>query len=187
MTDQPILQGEKTVLRRLADSDVPLLTRWFFDPDVLHWLQLSEDPPSLRTEEAVRERFERMQADPWTKVWRIDTHEGRPIGQIELVNIHPVHKRAEIHLLIGEKEFWSQGYGSDAISTLLGYSFGELGMRRIYLIPDRDNLRAIRSYEKCGFVQEGVLRAQRLRYGEPVDMVVMALLREDYLKMQQGE
>jgi RimJ/RimL family protein N-acetyltransferase len=184
MTDQPILKGEKTVLRPLTEADVPLQARWFFDPDVLHWLQLSEDPASLRTQEAVRARFERMQADPRTKVWRIDTYDGRPIGEIELVNIHPVHKRAEIHLLIGEKEFWSHGYGSDAIRTLLGYAFGELGMRRIYLIPDRDNLRAIRSYEKCGFMQEGVLRAQRLRYGEPVDMVLMAILREDYLDMQ---
>ncbi len=69
--DQVLDSGE-VVLRPLSEDDIPLLARWLFDPEVVHWLQLSEDPPHLRTLQAVRERFERMHAEPFSKIWRIE-------------------------------------------------------------------------------------------------------------------
>ncbi|RPJ50910.1 MAG: N-acetyltransferase [Chloroflexi bacterium] len=179
MNDLPVLEGEKVRLQPLTAEDVPLLTRWFRDAEVVHHLQLSEDPPELMTIEAVRERFNYMDSDPFTRVWRIDTKAGRPIGQIELVNLHPLQKRAEMHISIGEKDYWSGGYGSDAVLTMLRFAFNDLGLRRVYATPDADNIRAIRSFEKCGFVLEGTLREHRLRHGQPVDMVMMGALRKE--------
>jgi hypothetical protein len=49
----------------------------------------------------------------------------------------------------------------------------------VTLIADADNARGIRCYEKCGFVREAVLRGHRLRYGRPLDMIAMGVLRED--------
>lgn len=174
------LSGDGVCLRPLAEEDVSLLTRWLFDPDVLHWLQLSEDPEELRTEEAVRERFERMQADPFTETWRIDTVEGRPVGQIELVEIHPLQRRAEMHLLLGEKAVWGRGYGTRAVRRLLGHAFDDLGLRRVFAMADEDNVRVVRLFERCGFAREGLLRRHRLRHGQPVDMILMGILEEDY-------
>ena len=114
MLHNDVLVGTEVMLRPLSEEDVILLDRWFFDPEVLHWLQLSEDPPQLHTIEAVRERYQQMQADPFTKIWRIDTQSGRPICQIELVNIHPLQRRAEMHLCIGEKDVRGSGYGTQA-------------------------------------------------------------------------
>jgi RimJ/RimL family protein N-acetyltransferase len=74
-----------------------------------------------------------MQADPFTSTWRIDTKDGRPIGQIELVNIHPLQRRAEMHLCIGEKDIRGRGYGTQAIRLLLQYVFDNLYLRRVYL------------------------------------------------------
>lgn len=184
MIEEKILQGEKVILRSLTAEDVPLLARWLFSPEVLPWLQLSEDPPHLRTVEAVRERYERMRADWGTRLWRIDTQEGFPVGQIELVNIHPLHGRAEIHLCIGETGERSRGMGTAAIRCLLHYVFQATTptLRRVFITPDADNGRAIRCFEKSGFVREGVLRAHRLRHGQPTDMVMMGVLREDFLK-----
>ena len=173
-----VLDGGGVRLRQLVEADVPLLTRWLFDPDVLHWLQLSEDPAELRTEEAVRERFERMQADPLTETWRIDTPEGRPLGQIELVEIHPLQRRAEMHLCIGEKGVWGRGYGARAARRLLGHAFEDLRLRRVFAMADADNARVIRCLEKCGFGREGLLRRHRLRHGQPIDMVVMGIVDE---------
>lgn len=175
----PILDGQRVTLRPLAADDVPLLAGWLFRPDVLHFLQISEDPPELRTLEAIQERFERMQADPWTLVWCIDTHAGRPIGQIELVDIHPLQRRAEMHMVIGEPDAWGGGYGSDALRTLLRFAFTELGLRRVFATPDEDNPRAIRAFEKCGFRREGILREHRLRYGEPVNMLTLGVLSSE--------
>ena len=151
-----------------------------FDPAVLHWLHLSEDPTELRTEEAVRERFERMQADPFTETWRIDSAEGKPVGQIELVDIHPLQRRAEMHLLVGKKNVWGRGYGSRAVRRLLGHAFDDLGLRRVFAMADEDNSRVIHLFESCGFAREGLLRRHRLRHGKPVDMVVTGVLDEEY-------
>ena len=187
MIHNEVLEGANLTLRPLTDGDVPLLAKWLFEPEVLRWLQLSEDPPELRTEEAVRERFERMQADPFTMTWRIDTKEGRPIGQIELVNIHPLQRRAEMHMAIGEKDTWGQGYAMPAVRRLLQYAFEDLGLRRVYLTPDADNARAIRAFEKCGFVREGLLREHRLRHGQPTDMLMMGVLSRDFMDSHTGE
>ena len=175
-----VLEGDGVCLRPLSEDDVPLLTRWMFEPDVLHWLQLSEDPPGLRTEKAVRERLDRMRADPFTETWRIDTAEGRPVGQIELVEIHPLQRRAEMHLLVGEKDVWGRGYGARAVRRLLGHAFEDLGLRRVFAMADGDNARVIRLFEGCGFAREGLLRRHRLRHGRPTDMVIMGILEEEY-------
>jgi RimJ/RimL family protein N-acetyltransferase len=176
----PVLVGDGVCLRPLAEEDVPLLARWLFDSDVLHWLQLSEDPPELRTEEAVRERYERMQADPFTETWRVDTVEGIPVGQIELVDIHPLQRRAEMHLLVGEKDIWGRGYGTRAVRLLLGHAFDDLGLHRVFAMADEDNVRVIRLFERCGFAREGLLRRHRRRHGRSVDMVMMGILEDEY-------
>jgi RimJ/RimL family protein N-acetyltransferase len=113
-------------------------------------------------------------------MWVIETLDGVAIGIIGLQSIDDVHGRAELGISIGEKAYWSRGYGTDAICALLRYAFGALSLRRVELITDIDNERGIRCYEKCGFVREGILRAHRLRYGEPLDMVLMAVLAGDW-------
>jgi RimJ/RimL family protein N-acetyltransferase len=174
-----VIEGSAVRLCPLTENDVPLLARWLFDPDILHWLQLSEDPPQLRTLEAVQERHEQMQADPFSLTWRIDSRAGQPIGQIELVDIRRLQGRAEMHLLIGEKTTWGGGHGTDAIRQVSGFAFRQLSLRRIFATPDADNARVLRVFEKCGFVREGLLRQHRLRHGIPTDMYVMCLLRDD--------
>jgi len=163
-------------LNRLTADDVPLLARWLLDPMVKHWLQLSEDPPQFCTIESVRERYERMQSDPNIEAWRIDAEDGRPIGQVELVDIHRLQRRAEMHVCIGEETHQGKGYGEAALRALLRHAFADLGLRRVFCTPDADNARAIRCFEKAGFVREGLLREHRTRYGKPIDMLIMGAL-----------
>jgi RimJ/RimL family protein N-acetyltransferase len=174
-----ILTGQRVRLRPLRDQDVPLLHHWFWHPDVEPWLLISEDPPELRTLEAARERYERVRSNPLALAWCIETQAGIPIGSIELDPISQLHRRAELSLLIGGENARGQGYGTDAILTLLRYAIVDLNLRRVGLVVDADNVRALRCYEKCGFRREGLLRSFRLRYGQPVDMVVMGVLREE--------
>ena len=186
------LTGDKVRLRAVEEGDLPLLVRWMNDPDVRHWLHRSDRPDA--TVQSVRGRFGFTDELFPNLVWMIETlrvlrpdptHSGqaaagRPVGHVGLLQVDPHHKRAELAISIGEKECWSRGYGTDAIRAVLRHGFEGLGLRRIDLHTDADNARGIRCYEKCGFVQEGVMRERRLRYGKPLDMVLMAVLREEW-------
>ena len=174
------LAGRLVRLRPFTDADVPLLHKWFNDAEVLHWLHLSEDPPEvMKSIEAHRQRWERIRDNPGHLSWVIERKDGKPIGELGLLNINLVQRRAELGISVGEKEYWGRGYGTDAIHTLLRHAFAEMGLRRVGLITDEDNGRGIRCYEKCGFVREGLLRAHRLRYGRPINMVQMGVLAGD--------
>jgi RimJ/RimL family protein N-acetyltransferase len=178
-----VLEGALVRLRPEAAEDIPLFVRWFSDPDVLHWLHLSEMPSA--TIESETEKFERHQREPGRIDWVIETAAGVPVGGVSLVGIDDVHGRAEVGISIGEKECWKRGLGTDTLRTVLRHAFTALGLRRVTLIADADNERAIACYEKCGFRMEGLLREHRLRYGKPLDMVAMAILAEDYREFSQ--
>jgi RimJ/RimL family protein N-acetyltransferase len=178
-TRRAVLEGERVRLRPLTPDDASLLAGWYADPEVVHWSHLSEDPPELQGVRPHRDRLERIVGNPRNVAWCIETREGdRPIGDVSLLDLHP-HGRIELAITIGVKEFWSHGYGTEAVRLALRHAFGPLGCRRVYLITDRDNARAIRCYEKCGFVREGLLREHRLRDGKPLDMITMAVLKDE--------
>ena len=177
-----VLEGRalRLVPQRLEHLDA--VARWNADAEMRHWLHRSEDPPELLGREASGLWIARGLADASEARFMIEA-DGSFIGEIRLTGIHP-HGRAELAILIGEKPYWSRGYGSDAIRTLLRFGFGELGLRRVTLIADADNARGIACYRRCGFRHEGVLRAHRLRYGQPLDMVAMGVLREEFAALE---
>jgi len=180
----PELQGNLARLRPVRDEDLPLLTRWLDDREVRHWLHHSDREDA--SEEEVRARFGPDAVQAGELRWTIENEQATPIGIIRLEGLDSVHRRAELAITIGEKNHWARGYGSEAIGLALRYGFSELDLRRVWLITDVDNERGIRCYEKCGFRREGVLRAHRLRYGKPLDMIVMGVLREDWEPLVQG-
>jgi len=166
----------RLVPQRLEHAE--LLARWNADAQVRHWLHRSEDPPELLGRSEMAKLVAQGLTDPGELRFMIEA-EGRAIGELRLREIHPCG-RAELAILIGEPACWARGFGGDAIVTLLRFAFGELGLRRVTLITDADNARGIRCYERCGFRTEGVLRAHRLRYGQPLDMLAMAVLAQDF-------
>lgn len=82
---------------------------------------------------------------------------------------------------IGDREFWGKGYGTDAMNIILRFAFQELNLRRVSLDTFEYNPRAIRSYEKAGFVHEGRARKFLLREGRRWDLLFMGILREEWI------
>jgi len=91
------------------------------------------------------------------------------------------HGEAFFGIGIGSRELWGKGYGTDATFVILRYGFQELNLRRVSLTTSGFNPRAIRSYEKAGFVHEGRVRKCLNREGQRWDMVHMGILREEWL------
>jgi diamine N-acetyltransferase len=173
-----VLEGETVRLRPVHESEVAQLTEWFNDAEVRFWLHHSEREDA--TPEDRRPVYIPQASDSLLSL--AIEGDGRLVGVIHLVDIDRTHGRAELAIVIGQKSAWSRGYGTDAMRTLLRHAFGEMGLRRVHLVTDADNARGIRAYEKAGFVHEGTLRKHRLRLGEPIDMIVMSVLREEWKK-----
>ena len=168
-----MLYGTKIRLRALERADIPRFVKWFNDPEVREHLAMYR-PLSLAQEEKWFERHAEL--DPADHVFAIETLEGEHIGNVGLHRVDWKDRHAELGIVIGEKEYWSQGYGTDTILTLLAYAFETLNLHRVFLRVDADNLRGIRCYEKCGFQREGTLREVVFRDGAYKDQHLMAVL-----------
>jgi RimJ/RimL family protein N-acetyltransferase len=103
------------------------------------------------------------------------------IGFIGLFNLHQQHGDSLVAIAVGDRKYWSHGYGTDAMQAMLHFAFLEMNLRRVGLIVFEYNPRAIRSYEKAGFVHEGRVREAMLREDRRWDFLYMGILREEWL------
>lgn len=97
-----------------------------------------------------------------------------------------IHAEAWVGIGIGEREYWSKGYGTDAMKLAVQFAFMELGLQRVSLGLFDYNPRALRAYEKVGFRLEGRTRKDLLREGQRADSLWMGILREEWQPMQGG-
>ena len=170
-----MLTGRRVRLRAPERHDIPIFVKWFNDPQVTEFLLRS---PPMGTEEEERWYDSLLRSEG--KVFCIETLEGQLIGNVGIIHIDWTDRKADIGIMIGEKDHWSHGYGSEALELLLGYMFEEMNLERVWLYCDQTNKRAQRAYEKCGFRKEGVLRHNRYKGGSFTDDVIFSILSQEW-------
>ena len=106
--------------------------------------------------------------------------DGVYIGTIALMKVDERNRHAELAIVIGEKDYWSKGYGSQMMHTLLEYGFEGLNLERLYLHVFSFNERAIKFYEKFNFKHEGTLRNMLYRNGKYHDLLAYGLMRDEW-------
>lgn len=102
-----------------------------------------------------------------------------PLGSVYIRDIDRKHKKAEYGIFIGEASARGRGVGTATARLMLRYCFEEEGLHRVYLRALSGNEAAIRSYEKAGFVKEGLLKDDVCIDGNFVDIVWMAAVAEE--------
>jgi RimJ/RimL family protein N-acetyltransferase len=108
-----------------------------------------------------------------------DREHDRIVGHATLFNWDRPQRRAEIGYSI-RRDLWGQGFGSEAVATLIAFGFERLDLRRLEADADPRNAASIRLLEKLGFVREGYLRERWEIDGEIQDAVYFGLLRRDW-------
>lgn len=160
--------------------------RWDRDTE-MHRLAGS-DPAQLWSEKRLRAHYEKdLEGDP-PRAYRFAVRtltEERLIGESGLVPIWP-QGDAYFYIVLGDREFWGRGYGTDALRLVLLYGFVELNLRRITLGVHAYNERARRCYEKAGFRLEGCTRGEGLRDGVRFDGLWMGILEEEWRAAGEG-
>ncbi len=173
-----MIEGKLINLRAQEMSDLARMTRWVNDREVTRFLS-TRYPWAEATEEAwLRNRTSKPMAFGDVG-FAIETKDGVHIGSCGLHEASPEQRSAELGIMIGERAYWSRGYGSDAVATLVRFAFDEMNLHRIELHVFDFNARGMRAYEKCGFVEEGRMRQARHQEGAYHDVVVMSVLRDE--------
>lgn len=184
-----ILEG-RVRLRRVEQDDLPRFVAWLNDPEVRHQLALIW-PMGTAQEEAWYQA--QLKAEPALQAFSVDVRSASPsaagpdpawahVGGAGFHGVDWQARAAELGIVIGQKETWGQGYGTEATRALVRWGFRELNLNRVWLRVYEDNAPAIRCYEKIGFRQEGRLRQDRFRAGRYVDTLVMGLLRDELVE-----
>src|SRR5579859_4637048 len=183
------LMGQRVLLRALEVRDLDPIWEAYKDFDMM--LMTDGDAPPL-TDRQVRAFWEqRIDAPaPEMRYFVIEPLPGQPFagqfaGLCNLHDIDPRNRHAELALWLASVDMRGQGFGTDAIRTLLPYAFDVVRLDRLYLDVYEFNEGAIRSYERVGFRYEGRLRQQIFYEGRYWDEWPMGLLRAEWDVIRQ--
>jgi len=184
-----MLKGDKVVLRPVKRSDIKYFLRWFNDPEVIQYLGLYLPMTEMAEEKYIEELGTAGAGNKIRFVIEaIDGKNSTPIGSIGLSNIHPKNHSAGFGIAIGEKDYWSKGYGTEATRLIIRYGFEQLNLHRINSFAISFNERSIRLHLRAGFKEEGRQREGCYRNGAYHDHVVFGLLRKEWQAMKtEGE
>lgn len=102
------------------------------------------------------------------------------VGTCKLSGIQGIHRSAELAIRIGDVARRGEGIGTAAVRLLLHHAFADLNLNRVFLHVFSGNAAALRTYEKAGFVSEGLLREAVFIDGAYLDVQVMSVLRSEW-------
>jgi RimJ/RimL family protein N-acetyltransferase len=175
-----MLQGERVALRPFREEDF----------DTWYHLMASDVEVSLGgagtwvpyTAEAARRRWHMvLDASPNEEMYFAVEADGRCIGSTSLKHIDRRSQHAWLSIVLNGAQL-GQGYGRDALRTLLRWAFVIENFHRISLETWATNERALRCYRAVGFVEEGRMREAAWVAGQRVDVVQMGVLRPEWLE-----
>ena len=169
------LRGARVVLRdkKLEDAEQDYI--WRSDPELA---RLDAAYPLNMTFDRFLKIFEDQlkYPTPGSHHFATETLDGKFIGNCMYYDLDSVSMEAELGIVLGDRDYWGNAYGYDAVTTLLEYMFTEKMIRRVYLHTLEWNKRAQHCFAKCGFVP--VKPVRRLSH----DFILMEVYRDDWLE-----
>jgi RimJ/RimL family protein N-acetyltransferase len=175
-----MLYSDRVRLRAFEREDLPRFVTWLNDPEVRAGIS-KQTPIGMAQEEKWFADVLQRPLDEHPLVIEARAEGGwQPIGSCGLHNFDWHSRWGLLGISIGEKSQWNQGYGTEAVRLLLRHAFKTLNLNRVWLQVFESNARAIRSYEKAGFVHEGRQRQAFFRAGRYEDVLIMGILAHEW-------
>ncbi|MEY4440580.1 MAG: hypothetical protein RLY49_206 [Candidatus Parcubacteria bacterium] len=171
------LHGKRLRLRPNDVTDIERYTRWINDEEIRSFLGTVFPTTKLQEEEWLREK----QKSSDTVQLAIETNTGVHIGGISIFRINWIDRTAETGTMIGDKKYWSDGYGTEAKMLLLKYAFETLGLRKIHSRAYAYNERSINYSLKCGYKITGRQKEEKFKFGKYHDVVMLEVFYEEWV------
>ena len=167
-------------LREIERTDLPNINQWRNDPEVVDLLGAN----FMFIGAGIDERwFDNYLAnrDKAVRLAIVEVGTDTHIGNVNLTGIHAINRSAEFSIFIGNKAYWSAGFGPLAACKMLAHGFNDLNLHRIHLTLLLSNERAKRMYQRLGFRDEGCQRQAAFKSGSYHDVLSMALLKDEFI------
>ncbi|HEX5940286.1 MAG TPA: GNAT family protein [Dehalococcoidia bacterium] len=173
-----IFTGKLVRLAARRPEDAELFSLWGNDSEYRRYQDSRPAMPESAAEFASRPERE-PEADRFE--FRLRTIEDdQLIGFVNLLEVQWSQRNAMLAVGVADREYWGKGYGSDAVSLALRYAFDELNLHRLNLNVWSLNPRAIRAYEKAGFVRRALLRGDTLKDAVRSDSILMSITQDEW-------
>lgn len=177
-----IIEGDELGFTEPKEEYVEIYKNWFNDLEVN---QFTSSLGAAFTKEEEEDWYE-TQAESDEATFTIHhLPDDKPIGNCSLHNINRGPDHAEMGIVLGEKDYWNRGLGTEAVRLITDYGFTALSLHGISLWVKSYNQRAIRVYEKVGYQESGRMRDFYKVDGEYYDQVLMDVLREEFYETNQ--
>lgn len=172
-------EGELVRFRAMRESDLDMAQAYINDPEVAR--NLSPRTPFLATAKDEKDFLDSISFTKDTYNFAIEAKDtNKYIGGCGVNEIDWKNSVATVGIMIGDKNYWSKGYGTDAMKLLVKFIFEQMNINKIKLCVYSFNERAKKCYLKTGFKEEGVLRQELYRDGAYHDIITMGILKSEY-------
>lgn len=179
-SSQPILNivGTAVALGPPRRDLLAVYLKWINDFEVTRTLAIGMRPRSWESEQAWYDRISTSERDVFFTIY--ERASLRPIGGTGLHNVDHANRTADFGILIGEKDCWDKGYGTEASSLMLDFGFTVLGLHNIMLRVYSFNERGLRAYTRAGFRIIGRRRQAHRLGGRAYDEIYMDSLATEF-------
>jgi diamine N-acetyltransferase len=178
--------GEHLRFRAIDRDDLPTFLKWINDPEVRQGIGIYL-PFSMADEEDWFEGMRKHPADEHNLAIEVrepakgeSKENWKMIGSCGFFNLDGRNRSSEFGIMIGDKNYWNKGFGTEAVRLLVQHGINTLNLNRIYLRVLENNPRAIRAYEKAGFTHEGRQRQAEFKDGRYIDLLMMSMLKDEF-------
>lgn len=170
------LRTNRLTLRPLTEADVTdAYIGWLNDPEVTRYLETRH---GAQTRESVRAFVAAVNARAEEHLFGIILGD-RHVGNIKVGPVHPVHRLADVSLLIGARDVWGRGIAAETIALVSRHAFAALGARKLSASLYAANVGSERAFLRAGYRREGLRRAHYALESGRSDIVELGLTPAD--------
>lgn len=170
------LMGERIYLSPRNNEDIEKFTEWLNDFNTTDYIERSA---YITTLDGEKQYFEENLNKNYN-FFIVTLENDKLIGTVGLENYDSINRTATLGIFIGDKDYRSNGYGTEAIRLVLDYGFNYLNLNNIKLDLMSFNERALKCYKKCGFKEYGRRRNCKFINGKYYDSIAMDILAEEF-------
>lgn len=178
--------GENVLIRPVEQQDLPLILNWSRLYDLQQLFSFTTD---FTHYDDIKNQLNTGNPKSFPDSFYfsvVEKDEKNTIGGCMLTEIDYANKNCLCSLYIGDEKMRSKGFGIEGVNLLLEFAFNRIDMNRVGCWVSDFNKHALKSFKKCGFKVEGIMREGAYRSGRYYDVYYMGILKSEYTGLKKG-